>query len=150
MRLLIQRVSQARVDVSGRTIAQINKGLLVFVGIETDDNQDDIQYLVSKVLQLRIFSDSNGKMNLSVEDINGALLVVSQFTLYAQTKKGNRPSYIKAAIPSISAPLFESFVSTLNVQTKLNVQVGEFGADMQVSLINDGPVTIWMDSKNKE
>ncbi|MCK9480585.1 MAG: D-aminoacyl-tRNA deacylase [Bacteroidia bacterium] len=150
MRVLIQRVSRASVLVEQKHVGSINQGLLLFVGIEEDDTLDDIQYLTSKITQLRIFSDSEGKMNLSVKDISGSMLAVSQFTLHAMTKKGNRPSFIKAAKPIVSEPLFHTFVNNLRDFSGLEVQTGVFGADMQVHLVNDGPVTIWIDSKNKE
>lgn len=150
MRVLIQRVSQAKVIINRETERTIGWGLLIFVGIESADNEDDIDWLVKKILGLRIFDDSNGVMNLSVEDIGGSILCISQFTLHASTKKGNRPSYIRAANPAIAKPLYEKFLVKLKVSTTLKVESGEFGADMQVHLVNEGPVTIWMDSKNKE
>jgi D-tyrosyl-tRNA(Tyr) deacylase len=150
MRLLIQRVKKAQVEVNNQVVSQISQGLLVFVGIAEDDKEEDWVYLCAKLIQLRIFSDEQAKMNLSLEAVNGSILVVSQFTLHAHTRKGNRPSYIKAAPPMIAAPLFDSFVAHLRSITTLTVETGIFGADMQVSLINDGPVTIWMDSKQKE
>ncbi|HOK98312.1 MAG TPA: D-aminoacyl-tRNA deacylase [Bacteroidales bacterium] len=150
MRVLIQRVSQAKVIINRETERTIGWGLLIFVGIESADNEDDIDWLVKKILGLRIFDDSNGVMNLSVEDIGGSILCISQFTLHASTKKGNRPSYIRAANPAIAKPLYEKFLVKLKASTTLKVESGEFGADMQVHLVNEGPVTIWMDSKNKE
>lgn len=150
MRILIQRVLEASVSVDNAIVSKINNGLLLFVGIETEDGIEDIDYLVSKISQLRIFSDSEGKMNLSIKEIQGSFLAVSQFTLHAQTRKGNRPSFIKAARSEISEPLFNTFVKQLSVASETLVQTGIFGADMKVSLVNDGPVTIWMDSKLKE
>jgi len=150
MRVLIQRVSEASVTVGNSVVSQIKHGLLLFVGIESEDGEEDIEYLVSKISQLRIFSDEEGKMNLSIKDTQGSFLAVSQFTLHALTRKGNRPSFIKAARPEISEPLFNAFVSRLNVVSDTEVQTGIFGADMKVQLVNDGPVTIWIDSKQKE
>lgn len=149
MRALIQRVREASVTIDSHISGFIDRGLLVFLGIESEDSTEDIDWLIQKITQLRIFSDSEGKMNQSVQDIQGSVLVVSQFTLHASTKKGNRPSYIKAARPEIAIPLYETFIAKLK-QTQIPVQTGEFGADMQVGLLNDGPVTIWIDSKNKE
>ena len=149
MRVLIQRVSEASVKIDGVIKSEIDKGLLIFVGIENDDNDEDIDYLCKKVINLRIFDDANGVMNESVMQDNGELLVISQFTLHADTKKGNRPSYIKAAKPDISIPLYEKFCKQLEDQSRIKVRTGEFGADMKVSLTNDGPVTIWIDSKAK-
>ena len=147
MRIVIQRVSKASVSISGRLISEIETGLLVFLGIENVDNDSDIEYLAQKLVNLRIFNDENGVMNLSVMDVNGEILVVSQFTLHARTRKGNRPSYIDAAKPDISIPIYEKFCKALEVLQKKPVKTGEFGANMQVALINDGPVTIWIDSK---
>lgn len=149
MRVLIQRVSEASVTIDNTISGRIGQGLLILLGIEQEDGQEDIDWLVKKISQLRIFSDENGKMNWSVSDVAGSLLVVSQFTLHASTKKGNRPSYIKAARPEIAIPLYKAFIESLEAQNLL-VETGEFGADMKVSLVNDGPVTIWMDSKKKE
>ena len=149
MRVLIQRVSEASVKIDGVVKSEIDKGLLIFVGIENDDNDEDIDYLCKKVINLRIFDDANGVMNESVMQVKGELLVISQFTLHADTKKGNRPSYIKAAKPDISIPLYEKFCKQLEAQSRIKVRTGEFGADMKVSLTNDGPVTIWIDSKAK-
>lgn len=149
MRLLIQRVSEAKVEVDGKVIGAIKKGLLILAGIESEDTAEDIDWLVRKVTSLRIFSDDEGKMNLSIKDIVGEILVVSQFTLHASTKKGNRPSFIKAARPETAVPLLDQFVTQLKTEIS-KVETGEFGADMKVSLCNDGPVTIWIDSKNKE
>ncbi len=150
MRTLIQRVTKASVTIENSIHSEIENGLLILLGIEENDSQEDINWLVKKITQLRIFSDSEGKMNLSVLDINGEILVVSQFTLYASTKKGNRPSFIKSAKPEIAIPLYENFISTLNQNSVQEVKTGVFGADMKVGLTNDGPVTIWLDSKNKE
>ncbi len=150
MRLLVQRVSEASVKIEGNIKGEINHGLLLFVGIGEDDSKEDIDWLVKKVTGLRIFSDEAGKMNLSVTDINGEYLVISQFTLHASTKKGNRPSYIKAARPEEAIPLYELFIKQLKSVQSQKVASGIFGADMKVSLINDGPVTIWIDSKNKQ
>ena len=147
MRIVIQRVLKASVSISGRIISEIETGLLVFLGIENVDNDSDIEYLAQKLVNLRIFNDENGVMNLSVMDVNGEILVVSQFTLHARTRKGNRPSYIDAAKPDISIPIYEKFCKALEVLQKKPVKTGEFGANMQVALINDGPVTIWIDSK---
>lgn len=150
MRILIQRASEASVRINGEIHGEIERGLVVLLGIETEDTQDDIDWLVRKLIALRIFSDSDGKMNNSVADINGEFLVISQFTLHASTKKGNRPSYIKAARPEIAIPLYEEFIQILRKESSLTVATGIFGADMKVQLINDGPVTIWIDSKNRE
>ena len=150
MKTVIQRVSQSSVTINNEIVAQIQKGLLVLVGIEDTDQQEDIQWLSSKIANLRIFADENDIMNLSVKEINGDVIVVSQFTLHASTKKGNRPSYIKASKPDIAVPLYESFVQQMELELGKKVQTGRFGADMKVSLVNDGPVTIIMDTKNKE
>ncbi len=150
MRVVIQRVTKASVEINQEIFSEIKKGLLVFVGIEDEDHDDDIEYLAKKISQLRIFDDEDGIMNKSVTDIDGEILSISQFTLHAQTKKGNRPSYIKAAKPDISLPLYEKFCITLSEKINKVVKRGIFGADMKVDLRNDGPVTIWMDSKNKE
>lgn len=150
MKTVIQRVSQSSVTINNEIVAQIQKGLLVLVGIEDADQQEDIQWLSSKIANLRIFADENDIMNLSVKEINGDVIVVSQFTLHASTKKGNRPSYIKASKPDIAVPLYESFVKQMELELGKKVQTGRFGADMKVSLVNDGPVTIIMDTKNKE
>ena len=149
MIVIIQRVSEASVKVEGDVIGAIGKGLMVLVGFEDADTEEDLVWMAGKVINLRIFDDDNGIMNLSVKDVSGELLIVSQFTLHASTKKGNRPSYIKAAKPDISIPLYEQFVALLDEQIDSEVQTGEFGADMKVSLVNDGPVTIYIDSKNK-
>jgi D-tyrosyl-tRNA(Tyr) deacylase len=150
MRTVIQRVSEASVAVDGAVVAQIQTGLLILLGIEDNDTPDDADWLVKKIAQLRIFSDAQGLMNLSVMDVQGELLVISQFTLHASTKKGNRPSFIKAAKPDKAIPMYESFVQQLKAVSHCPVKTGIFGADMKVRLLNDGPVTIIMDSKNKE
>jgi D-tyrosyl-tRNA(Tyr) deacylase len=150
MKVVIQRVSEASVTIAEKKVADIQKGLLVLVGIEEADTQEDIDWLVNKIINLRIFGDENEVMNLSVKEINGDIIVVSQFTLHASTKKGNRPSYLKAAKPEFSIPIYEQFVSSLEFVLGKHVQTGIFAADMKVSLLNDGPVTIIIDSKNKE
>jgi len=150
VKAVIQRVLQSSVTIHQKVVAQINSGLLVLIGIEDADNQDDINWLTSKIANLRIFGDENNIMNLSLKDINGEIIVVSQFTLHALTKKGNRPSYIKASKPEIAIPLYESFIKQMESELGKKVQTGEFGADMKVSLVNDGPVTILIDTKNKE
>jgi D-tyrosyl-tRNA(Tyr) deacylase len=150
MRVVIQKVKEASVTVANKKISKINHGLLVFVGIEDQDMQDDIEYLVKKVTQLRIFDDENGVMNLSVQDVNGDVLVVSQFTLHASTKKGNRPSYIRAAKPDFSIPMYQKFVAAMEIALNKKVGTGEFGAMMDVALVNDGPTTIIIDSKQKD
>ena len=149
MKAVIQRVSKASVEVNNQCIAHITTGLLVLVGIEDGDNQEDINWLTSKIANLRIFSDANEVMNLSVKDIEGEIIVVSQFTLHASTKKGNRPSYIKASKPETAIPLYESFVKQMEVALGKKVQTGQFGADMKIALLNDGPVTLVIDTKNK-
>ncbi|MFK8270916.1 D-aminoacyl-tRNA deacylase [Capnocytophaga stomatis] len=150
MRVVIQRVSEASVVIENKIASKINKGLLILVGIEEADTEEDVKWLSAKVASLRIFDDENGVMNLSVKDIDGEVIVVSQFTLHASTKKGNRPSYIKAAKPDISVPLYEGFVRQLQNNLGKEIGTGEFGADMKVNLCNDGPVTIIIDTKNKE
>lgn len=150
MRTVIQRVAHASVKINGEVNGQIGKGLLILLGIEAADTTEDIDWLVGKISKMRIFDDENGVMNLSVMDTDGECLVVSQFTLMASTKKGNRPSWIKAAPHNISIPLYEEFVKRLSLATGKAVATGEFGADMKVELLNDGPVTIVMDTKNKE
>jgi D-tyrosyl-tRNA(Tyr) deacylase len=150
MKIVIQRVSEASVTIDSKIVAQINQGLLVLVGIEEADTIEDTNWLVSKILNLRIFPDENEVMNLSVKDIDGEIIVVSQFTLHAATKKGNRPSYIKAAKPDIAIPMYEKFVQQLETDLGKKIQTGQFGADMKVALVNDGPVTIIIDSKNRE
>ena len=150
MKAVIQRVLEASVTINGNIVGDINKGLLVLVGVEDADNHEDIDWLTSKIANLRIFGDENDVMNLSLKDIDGEMIIVSQFTLHALTKKGNRPSYIKAAKPKIAIPLYENFVLKMELELGKKVQTGQFGADMKVSLINDGPVTIVIDTKNKE
>ncbi|MCC8087840.1 MAG: D-tyrosyl-tRNA(Tyr) deacylase [Rikenellaceae bacterium] len=150
MRILIQRVLKASVEVAGCVHASIGQGLLLFLGIEDNDTGEDIEWLCRKTASLRIFDDSNGVMNLNVTDIGGKIMVISQFTLHAMTKKGNRPSYIRAAKPDTAIPLYEEFISVMESMTGGKIASGIFGADMKVGLVNDGPVTIWMDSKNKE
>ena len=150
MRVILQRVSEASVKIDDSIKGSIKDGILILLGIEVIDSELDADWLISKISGLRIFSDSEGKMNLSIKDVNGAFLVISQFTLFASTKKGNRPSYIQAARPEQAIPLYNYFVSKLKSETKLKVETGVFGADMKVSLVNDGPVTISIDSKNKE
>ncbi|MFV0471074.1 MAG: D-aminoacyl-tRNA deacylase [Paludibacteraceae bacterium] len=150
MRLLIQRVKKASVTIEEKIQSKIGAGLLVFVGITDDDDAKDIEYLVQKMMNLRIFDDESGVMNQSVLDIAGEILVVSQFTLYARTRKGNRPSYIDAAKPEISVPLYEQFCCRTEILLGKKIETGKFGADMEIDLINNGPVTIWIDSKNKE
>jgi D-aminoacyl-tRNA deacylase len=150
MKTVIQRVLLASVTIDHKIVAEIQKGILVLVGIENADNQEDIDWLVSKIVNLRIFGDENDVMNLSVKDIDGEIIVVSQFTLHASTKKGNRPSYIKASKPEIAISIYENFIQKLRFEFGRKIQIGVFGADMKVSLINDGPVTIIIDSKNRE
>lgn len=150
MKVVIQRVSKASVNINEIKVASIENGLLVLVGIVDEDLQEDIDFLVRKISNLRIFNDENQVMNKSLIDIQGDVIVVSQFTLHASTKKGNRPSYIKAAKPEIAIPLYENFVFCLEKELGKKVQTGEFGADMKVEILNDGPVTIVIDSKNKE
>ena len=149
MKVILQRVAHASVSVEEKIIADIQKGLLVLLGIENQDQQQDIDWLVSKIINLRIFDDENGVMNLSVKDLQGDIIVVSQFTLHASTKKGNRPSYILAAKPEIAIPLYEKMIQKLETELGKKIQTGQFGADMKVALLNDGPVTIILDSKNK-
>lgn len=150
MRALIQRVSEAAVKIEGATVSSIGKGLLVLLGIEEADTSEDVQWLSAKIVNLRIFDDTKGVMNLSVKEISGEVILVSQFTLYASTKKGNRPSYIKAAKPETAVPLYEKMIQQLTVDIGKPIETGRFGADMKVGLVNDGPVTIWIDSKNRE
>jgi D-tyrosyl-tRNA(Tyr) deacylase len=150
MRIVIQRVSEASVKIDERIKGKITNGLLILLGIEHSDDTTDADWLIQKICGLRIFSDLEGKMNLTTQDVNGQFLVVSQFTLHASTKKGNRPSYIRAARPEQAIPLYEYFINTLKTLSNTNIESGEFGADMKVSLVNDGPVTIQMDSKNRE
>lgn len=150
MRALIQRVKNASVTIEGKTFSSIEKGLLILLGIEEADSQEDIEWLAGKIARLRIFSDENDAMNLSVQDVGGDCMVVSQFTLHANTKKGNRPSFIKAARPETAIPLYEKFILQIEKETRKKVATGSFGSMMDVALVNDGPVTIWIDSKNKE
>ncbi len=150
MRIVIQRVKQASVVVEDKVISSIEKGFLILLGIENNDTQDDIDWLTGKIAKLRVFGDENGAMNLSISDVGGEIIVVSQFTLFASTKKGNRPSFIKSAKPQTAVPLYESFIQSLEISMENKVQTGKFGAMMDVSLINDGPVTILIDSKNRE
>ena len=150
MRALIQRVSSASVQIDNKVFSKIGNGLLVLLGVEDEDSDSDIEWLSSKISQMRIFDDKNDHMNLSVNDINGEVLVVSQFTLHASTKKGNRPSYIRASKPDHAVPMYEAFILQMKDKILNGVSSGQFGACMQVDLINDGPVTIWMDSKSRE
>ncbi|GGG26762.1 D-aminoacyl-tRNA deacylase [Dokdonia pacifica] len=150
MKIIIQRVSEASVTINDQVKSSIEKGFLILLGITHEDTQEDIEWLTNKIIGLRIFSDANGAMNLSVKDIDGDLLVISQFTLHASTKKGNRPSFLEAARPEVAIPLYENFISTLSRKHTKEVYTGEFGADMKVRLLNDGPVTITIDSKNKQ
>ncbi|RZT97527.1 D-tyrosyl-tRNA(Tyr) deacylase [Ancylomarina subtilis] len=150
MRVVIQRVSQASVEVENQVIGEIGKGLMILVGIENGDGQEDIDWLCKKICNLRIFDDEEGVMNKSLMEVGGEILAISQFTLHARTKKGNRPSYINAAKPDLSIPLYESFLLALEKESGKQPQRGQFGAEMQVALVNDGPVTITIDTKNKE
>jgi len=150
MRVVIQRVSKASVTIDQQKVAAIQKGVLVLLGIENSDTQEDIDWLIRKIINLRIFNDENQVMNLSLQDVYGDVILVSQFTLHASTKKGNRPSYIKAAKPDIAIPLYEKFIRSLEITLQKTIQTGVFGADMKVELLNDGPVTILIDSKNRE
>ncbi len=150
MKVVIQRVNGSFVSIAGDVKSQIGKGLLILAGFENGDTEDDLKWMSKKITAMRIFPDNEDVMNLSVMDVKGEILVVSQFTLHAKTKKGNRPSYIKAAKPDISIPLYERFIKELEIISGIKIQTGKFGADMQISLINDGPVTIIIDSKNKE
>ena len=150
MRVVIQKVTQASVSIENQTVASIDKGLLVLVGIEDGDTNEDIAWLSPKIVNLRVFDDDNGVMNLSVKEVEGEVLIVSQFTLHASTKKGNRPSYIKAARPEVAIPIYEAFIKQVETLLGKRVPTGQFGAMMQVSLCNDGPVTILIDTKNKE
>lgn len=149
MKIVIQRVSNASVTINTKKVASINGGMLVLLGIVNEDTQEDIDWLCRKIVGLRIFPDENGVMNTSITENKGDVLLVSQFTLHASTKKGNRPSYIKSAKPDVAIPLYENFIKTLELNLGKKIQTGEFGADMKVSLVNDGPVTIIIDSKNK-
>ena len=150
MRAVVQRVSKASVTIDGKIKSAIDKGLLIFLGIEDSDTSEDIEWLSAKIINLRIFNDENGVMNISIKDICGDILLMSQFTLHASTKKGNRPSYIRASKPEIAIPLYEKMIQQLTIDLGKPIGTGRFGADMKVSLVNDGPVTIWMDSKNRE
>lgn len=150
MRAVIQRVTEASVTISGNKVADIGTGMLVLIGIEDADTQEDIDWLASKIVKLRIFGDAEGVMNLSVREVDGGIIVVSQFTLHAATKKGNRPSYIKAAKPEFAIPMYEKFVARMELETGKKIHTGQFGADMKVALLNDGPVTILIDTKNRE
>lgn len=150
MRVVLQRVSKASVTIESKVHGSIEHGLLVLLGITVEDSQEDIDWLVNKIAGMRIFSDADGKMNLNLSDVNGNALVISQFTLYASTKKGNRPSFINAARPDVAIPLYESFVTTLSRKLDKTIPTGIFGTDMKVALVNDGPVTIVVDSKNRE
>jgi D-tyrosyl-tRNA(Tyr) deacylase len=150
LKAVIQRVTHSSVAINNQIVAEINNGLLVLLGIEEADNQEDIDWLTSKIVNLRIFGDENQVMNLSLKDIDGDVIVVSQFTLHALTKKGNRPSYIKAAKPEIAIPLYKNFITKMETELGKKIQTGQFGADMKVALLNDGPVTIIIDSKNRE
>ena len=150
MKAVIQRVSSCTVTIDNKVVADIQKGLLVLVGIEDADNKEDINWINSKIANLRIFADENGVMNLSLKEVNGDMIIVSQFTLHASTKKGNRPSYLKASKPEVAIPLYEAFIIQMETELGKKVQTGKFGADMKVALINDGPVTIIIDTKNKE
>ncbi|GFD75619.1 D-aminoacyl-tRNA deacylase [Tenacibaculum sp. KUL113] len=150
MKIVIQRVSKASVTIEGERVAKIQQGLLILLGIVTEDTPDDIKWLSNKITNLRIFNDDEGIMNKSIKDINGDVITVSQFTLHASTKKGNRPSYIKAAKPDVAIPLYEKFVQQVEADLGKKIQTGQFGADMKVELLNDGPVTIIIDSKDKK
>lgn len=150
MRVLIQRVSEASVKIGGQVFSEIGPGLLVLVGIGEDDGDEDVEWLAGKVCRLRVFDDADGVMNLDVAETGGEIIAVSQFTLHASTRKGNRPSYIRAAAPAVSEPLYEKFTARLSELLGREVKTGVFGADMKISLTNDGPVTIWIDSKNRE
>jgi D-tyrosyl-tRNA(Tyr) deacylase len=150
MRIVIQRVSESSVHINRQLKAQIGNGLMILAGFEENDTEEDIVWMSKKISSLRIFDDDQGVMNLSVCDVKGEILLISQFTLFAKTKKGNRPSYIKAAKPELSIPLYHTFINQLTIESGIQVKSGEFGADMQISLINNGPVTIIIDSKNKE
>lgn len=150
MRVVVQRVLEASVKIDAKMVASIDKGLLVFVGIENEDTQEDLSWLSAKIAKMRIFPDANGLMNRSVQDIDGDIILVSQFTLFASTKKGNRPGFTRSAKPAIAIPLYNSFVKQLALETGKSIQTGEFGADMQIALVNDGPVTICIDTKDKE
>jgi len=150
MRAVLQRVSKASVTIEGEVVGEIQNGLVVLLGVETADNLQDVQWLVKKITQMRIFGDAEGKMNLSLKDVGGDILLVSQFTLHASTEKGNRPSFIKAARPETAVPLYEQTIKEFKSALGKSIQTGRFGADMKVELVNDGPVTIWLDTKSKE
>lgn len=150
MRALIQRVGRASVSIDGQKISEIGRGLLVLLGVEDADTSQDVEWLAGKICRLRVFDDENGVMNIDVSAAGGEVMVVSQFTLMASTKKGNRPSYVRAAAEAVSRPMYETFVKTMEGMLSRKVATGRFGADMQVELVNDGPVTIWIDSKNRE
>ena len=150
MKIVIQRASEASATINNEKVAEINQGLVVLLGIEDADTDDDIKWLSSKIVNLRIFNDENEVMNCSVKDVNADIILVSQFTLHASTKKGNRPSYIKASKPDFAIPLYEKFIQQLEVDLGKKIQTGQFGADMKVALVNDGPVTIVIDTKNRE
>ncbi len=150
MRVVLQRVNEASVMIDGKVKSSIEKGFLILVGIEAEDTQEDIEWLCRKIINMRIFGDEDDKMNLSLKDIDGEALIISQFTLHASTKKGNRPGFIKAAKPEVAIPLYEAFIKEFEKQFKKEVGTGEFGADMKVSLLNDGPVTIIIDSKKRD
>ncbi len=150
MRVVIQRVSVAHVEVNQKIIGEINQGYVILLGIENEDSEQDVEWLAQKIINLRLFADENGKMNLSINEIQGEILLVSQFTLFAKTKKGNRPSFIKSAAPAVAIPLYEKMISKLGDLLENKITTGEFGADMKVSLENDGPVTILIDTKEKE
>ena len=150
MRILIQRVTKAAVIIDGKVFSEIKKGMLIFIGIEEADNEEDISWLVNKITNLRIFNDANEIPNLSSQDVNAEYMVVSQFTLHASVKKGNRPSYIKAARPEKAIEIYKKFIDRLKTETNKEIRTGEFGADMQVELTNDGPLTIWIDSKMRD
>ncbi|MBR2428457.1 MAG: D-tyrosyl-tRNA(Tyr) deacylase [Alistipes sp.] len=150
MRILIQRVTEARCRIEGEVFSEIGAGMVVLVGVGHDDGAEDIEWLTKKLVQLRIFDDEAGVMNLSVQDVEGEVMLISQFTLHAMTKKGNRPSWIKAAPEAVSKPLYEAFITSVEQALGRKVATGSFGADMKIELTNDGPVTIWIDSKNRE
>ena len=150
MKVVIQRVSKAKVEANDSVICKINQGFLILLGIENSDSQEDVNWLVNKISNLRVFTDDELKMNLSIKDVKGEIIVVSQFTLHAKTKKGNRPSYINAANPEHAKPLYDEFISKLKNESEVNVKSGIFGANMQLAIVNDGPVTIIIDSKNKQ
>jgi len=150
MRAVLQRVQFAKLEIDGRTFAEIGHGILILVGIEDYDNEDDVKWLSTKICNLRIFNDAGGVMNLSVKDVGGEMLVVSQFTLHASTKKGNRPSYLRASKPDFAVPMYEKFIKQIETEFEKPIKTGKFGADMKIQLLNDGPVTIIFDTKNKE